>query len=183
MKPKKLDEVVRQIDREHGKKHAELIERLFSINSTARAISAIRNGIPHNVLNAKHHEREASIVAQAGRKGAVTVATNMAGRGTDILLGGNAEFLAKEQIKKDYEKEHGKDAEPIDFEEPEYQAMLKELTKKHKVTTDKEHDEVVSIGGLHILAQSATNHAVSTTSLEVVQDDKVTLVLLVSSFR
>jgi len=147
----KLDEVVRQIDREHGKKHAELIERLFSINVTARAISAIRKGIPHNVLNAKHHEKEASIVAQAGRKGAVTVATNMAGRGTDILLGGNAEFLAREEMKKEHEKANGKDAEPIDFEEPEMHQKLKELTKKHKETTDKEHDEVVSIGGLHIL--------------------------------
>lgn len=147
----KLDEVVRHIDREHGKKHAELIERLFSINVTARAISAIRKGIPHNVLNAKHHEKEASIVAQAGRKGAVTVATNMAGRGTDILLGGNAEFLAREEIKKEHEKANGKDAEPLDFEAPELHQKLKELTKKHKEITDKEHDEVVSLGGLHIL--------------------------------
>lgn len=57
-----------------------------------------RRGIPHHVLNAKHHEREAYIIAQAGRVGAVTIATNMAGRGTDILLGGNAEFLAKEML-------------------------------------------------------------------------------------
>ncbi len=147
----KFDEVVRHIDREHGKKHPELVERLFSINTTVRAIAAIRKGIPHNVLNAKHHEKEASIVAQAGRKGAVTVATNMAGRGTDILLGGNAEFLAKEEIKKEHEKANGKDAPPVDFEEPEAHARLKELTKKYKVTTDKEHDEVVQMGGLHIL--------------------------------
>ena len=59
-----------------------------------------RNGITHNVLNAKQHEREAEIVAQAGRLGAVTIATNMAGRGTDILLGGNPEFLAKQEMRK-----------------------------------------------------------------------------------
>ena len=57
-------------------------------------------GVPHNVLNAKYHEREAEIVAQAGRKGAVTIATNMAGRGTDILLGGNPDFLAREYLKR-----------------------------------------------------------------------------------
>lgn len=149
IEPDKLDEVVRQIDREHGKKHPELIERLFSINITARAIGTIRKGIPHNVLNAKHHEREAHIVAQAGRKGAVTVATNMAGRGTDILLGGNPEFLAKEEMKKEHDK--SKSEEELDFEDSDTYARMKELTKKHKETTDIEHDEVVRIGGLHIL--------------------------------
>ena len=59
-----------------------------------------RNGIPHNVLNAKHHEREAEIVAMAGKKGRVTISTNMAGRGTDIMLGGNAEFMAKQEMRK-----------------------------------------------------------------------------------
>ncbi len=149
IEPEKLDDVVRQIDREHGKKHPELIERLYSINITVRSIDTIRKGIPHSVLNAKHHEKEASIVAQAGRKAAVTVATNMAGRGTDILLGGNPEFLAKEEMKKEHEK--SKSEEELDFEDPEIHAKLKELTKKHKEKTDVEHDEVVRLNGLHIL--------------------------------
>ncbi|HMO22966.1 MAG TPA: preprotein translocase subunit SecA, partial [Candidatus Melainabacteria bacterium] len=75
----KLTEVIQSIESEFGKKHEELIERLYSIDMTHKVVSEIRKGIPHNVLNAKHHEREAHFVAQAGQKGAVTVATNMAG--------------------------------------------------------------------------------------------------------
>jgi preprotein translocase subunit SecA len=99
-----------------------------------------RMGVRHEVLNAKNHEREAFIVAQAGRKGAVTVSTNMAGRGTDILLGGNAEFHARESLRK-----QGRDADSIPREEWE------EVYNKYKAITDQEHDEVVSLGGLHIL--------------------------------
>ena len=73
----------------------------YSILSTVKVVSAIRKGISHHVLNAKHHEKEAMIVAQAGRKGAVVIATNMAGRGTDILLGGNPEYLAREKLAKE----------------------------------------------------------------------------------
>jgi preprotein translocase subunit SecA len=107
-----------------------------------------RMGVKHEVLNAKHHEREASIVAQAGRKGAVTVSTNMAGRGTDILLGGNAEFMAKEALRK-----QGRDPDALQIstvgtaERAEWDAAL----LKYKQETDEEHDEVVSLGGLHIL--------------------------------
>ena len=89
--------------------------------------------IPHNVLNAKHHEREAEIVAQAGRKGAVTIATNMAGRGTDIVLGGNAESLAKQTVKE------------IESEE------FKQAVDKFKVQTEAEKKEVISAGGLYII--------------------------------
>jgi preprotein translocase subunit SecA len=98
-------------------------------------------GVKHEVLNAKQHEREAKIVAQAGRKGAVTVSTNMAGRGTDILLGGNAEFLAREQLVK-------KGVNPDQMPPEEW----KEAIRKYKEQTDAEHDEVVGLGGLHILA-------------------------------
>jgi preprotein translocase subunit SecA len=107
-----------------------------------------RMGVTHEVLNAKNHEREAFIVAQAGRKGAVTVSTNMAGRGTDILLGGNAEFMAKESLRK-----QNKDPDQLQIsavgtpERTEWDATLAHF-KQH---TDKEHDEVVSVGGLHIL--------------------------------
>ena len=98
-----------------------------------------RMGVRHEVLNAKNHEREAFIVAQAGRKGVVTVSTNMAGRGTDILLGGNPEYQAKEYFRK-----QNRDPEAIPKEEwlPVFQ--------RYKAETDAEHDEVVALGGLHI---------------------------------
>jgi preprotein translocase subunit SecA len=122
-------------------------------------------GVKHEVLNAKNHEREAGIVAQAGRKSAVTVSTNMAGRGTDILLGGNAEFMAKDEALK------RKIAERLPEEQAQFVAdehfyyfthneqfyrvrrdLWDELYAKFKGQTDVEHDEVVSLGGLHIVA-------------------------------
>jgi preprotein translocase subunit SecA len=99
-----------------------------------------RMGVQHEVLNAKNHEREAFIVSQAGRKGAVTVSTNMAGRGTDILLGGNPEYLTKEKLKK-----QGKDSNNVPKEE--WNAVFSAV----KAQTDAEHDEVVNLGGLFIL--------------------------------
>ncbi len=99
-----------------------------------------KKGIKHQVLNAKHHEREAYIVAQAGRKGAVTIATNMAGRGTDILLGGNPEFLAREELLK-------RGVDPISVTR-EY---LNELVEKTRTVTEQEKDKVVELGGLHII--------------------------------
>ena len=105
-------------------------------------------GVRHEVLNAKNHEREAFIVAQAGRKGAVTVSTNMAGRGTDILLGGNPEFMAKECLRK-----QNKDPGRLQIaavgtpERAEWDAVY----ERFKDETESEHDEVVALGGLHIL--------------------------------
>ena len=123
-----------------------------------------RMGVRHEVLNAKNHEREALIVAQAGRKGAVTVSTNMAGRGTDILLGGNPEYMAKEAALKQ------KIAEMLPKEQEQFLAdehfhyfhhhdafyrvrreLWNELFTRHKAETDVEHDEVVALGGLHIV--------------------------------
>jgi preprotein translocase subunit SecA len=146
--PEKLDSLVKKFEQENAKEE-ETIDRLYSVLRTAKVVAAIRKGINHEVLNAKHHEREAMIVAQAGRKAAVTVATNMAGRGTDILLGGNAEYLAKEKLKKEYPDEHEVYNDPEKL--AEYDAKLKELTKEMKVITDKEHEEVVKLGGLHII--------------------------------
>ena len=102
-----------------------------------------KKGIPHSVLNAKEHEREAAVVALAGRKGAVTVATNMAGRGTDIMLGGNAEFLAIAKME-----EMGLDA----AENPEeYEAAWPEVLAAAKAAVETEHNEVTALGGLYVL--------------------------------
>ena len=100
-----------------------------------------KRGIKHNVLNAKHHEKEAYIIAQAGRYGAVTIATNMAGRGTDILLGGNAEYLAKDVL----------DAKGITEDSPNYEAEKEAALKEAKSITEAEHDKVVQAGGLHVI--------------------------------
>jgi len=126
-----------------------------------------KKGVKHWVLNAKQHEREAEIVAQAGRKGQVTIATNMAGRGTDILLGGNAEFMAKqEMVKKGIAQQlrvaQGKIEGPQEDGETsifyyngnEYTLPTENWTEafnRYKQQTDKEHDEVTAAGGLHIL--------------------------------
>ncbi len=122
----------------------------------------------HNILNAKQHEREALIVAQAGRVGAVTVSTNMAGRGTDILLGGNPEFMAREEFRRQPEKyrQQGIDPEPPErppagASEEVFQKYVDDYSRwrqtwldfvvRFKQTTDAEHDRVVELGGLHIL--------------------------------
>ncbi|MBP7212292.1 preprotein translocase subunit SecA [bacterium] len=100
-----------------------------------------KRGINHNVLNAKHHEKEAYIIAQAGRFGAVTIATNMAGRGTDILLGGNAEYLAKEKLEQ----------QKITSDMPEYETKKTQIFEECKELTDKEHKKVIEAGGLHVI--------------------------------
>jgi preprotein translocase subunit SecA len=102
-----------------------------------------RRGVPHEVLNAKHHEREAIIIAQAGRKGAVTVATNMAGRGTDIMLGGNPEFIADQEL-------HQRGLSPVETPE-DYEAAWPEAVAKAKRAVAEEHEEVVEAGGLYVL--------------------------------
>lgn len=113
---------------------------LRELTKTKQAIEAIQKGVTHQVLNAKHHEREAYIVAQAGRKGAITIATNMAGRGTDILLGGNPEFLVREELAKE-----GKDYRELS--EEDFEKLVADKAK----LTDAEKAEVIELGGLHIL--------------------------------
>src|SRR6516164_7971064 len=102
-----------------------------------------RAGVPHEVLNAKNHEREATIVAQAGRKGAVTVATNMAGRGTDIMLGGNPEFIADQEL-------HQRGLSPVETPE-DYEKAWPEAVDKAQRAVAEEHEEVVGLGGLYVL--------------------------------
>src|SRR2546426_8560163 len=114
----------------------------ISVEKSERLSGILKKmGVKHEVLNAKNHEREATIVAQAGRKGAVTVSTNMAGRGTDILLGGNPEIQAKEFLRK-------QNKDPDQMPKEEWQAAL----AKFKEETDRNHEEVVALGGLHIVA-------------------------------
>ena len=116
-----------------------------------------KNGIKHNILNAKNHEREAEIVAQAGRFGAVTIATNMAGRGTDILLGGNPEYLAKKRLR-----EEGAEHEDIELAVSTYitdvddkilalRERYKKVYEHYKAETDKEKEQVIAAGGLCII--------------------------------
>lgn len=102
-----------------------------------------RKGIPHEVLNAKQHEREAAIIARAGSVGAVTVATNMAGRGTDIMLGGNPEFMADFELQ-------AKGLSPVDTPE-EYEKSWPGEIAKQKSAVEQEHEKVVALGGLYVL--------------------------------
>jgi len=132
----KFNAVIEEIKELYSKGQPVLVGTISIEKSETLSSLLQKQGIPHNVLNAKQHEREAEIVTQAGRKEMVTIATNMAGRGTDILLGGNAEGLAKQWRK----------ANP-DASEEEYQAVLAKL----KSDCAKEHEEVVALGGLHIL--------------------------------
>ncbi|HEY6566223.1 MAG TPA: preprotein translocase subunit SecA [Actinomycetota bacterium] len=111
-----------------------------------------RRGVTHHVLNAKNHEKEATIVAQAGRKGSVTVATNMAGRGVDILLGGNPEYLARQEMAaRDFDNDAYLLFQMPDEDRVAYEAEYEPVFAKLKEQTDAEHDEVVECGGLYVL--------------------------------
>ncbi len=111
-----------------------------------------KRGVPHNVLNAKHHQREAEIVAQAGRKGSVTISTNMAGRGTDIVLGGNPEMMARHEVGPEPDAPmEGESEEAFEARKVEREQRLVELVARLKAQTAAEHDEVVALGGLHIV--------------------------------
>lgn len=136
----KWDAVVEEITELHALGRPILVGTVSVENSELIADRLKKAGIKHNVLNAKYHEREAEIIAQAGRKGAVTIATNMAGRGTDILLGGNPEELARDYLKR-------QEINPDEATEAQFEEEL----KKAKAVVDAEHKEVVQAGGLHIL--------------------------------
>ncbi len=132
--------VIEEIKELHAKGQPVLVGTV-SVDSSERVAARLKkDNIPHNVLNAKYHEREAEIIAQAGRKGAVTIATNMAGRGTDILLGGNPEFMAREFLKK-------QEINPDEATTEQFEAEV----EKAKEIVAAEHKEVVAAGGLHIL--------------------------------
>jgi preprotein translocase subunit SecA len=136
----KWDAVIDEIKECHERGQPALVGTVSVENSELIARRLQKEAVPHNVLNAKYHEREAEIVAQAGRKGAVTIATNMAGRGTDILLGGNPDFMAREFLK----------GEEIDPDEATEEQWSKAFANAKRIV-EAEHKEVVGIGGLHIV--------------------------------
>ena len=138
--PEKWDAVIEEIKECYEKGQPALVGTVSVENSELIARRLVKEGVPHNVLNAKYHEREAEIVAQAGRKGSVTIATNMAGRGTDILLGGNADFMAREFLKE-------QEIDPDEATEQQWQSAYAQA----KQIVEAEHKEVVGLGGLHIL--------------------------------
>ena len=142
-KKEKLAAIVRDVAKRHAKGQPILLGTA-SVESS-EVVSSLLDvaGIDHQVLNAKQHAREAAVVAVAGRKGAVTVATNMAGRGTDIMLGGNVEFLADQKLK---EQGYSSDDTPEEYEKrwPKMLDSVKEQVKD-------EHEEVVKLGGLYVL--------------------------------
>lgn len=152
----KYEAVAQEIEDRHKEGQPILVGTISIEHSELFASLLKKRGIPHEVLNAKHHEREADIVAQAGRKGVVTIATNMAGRGTDILLGGNPEFMAKKDMKaRGYTEEvMGMVTALTVPDDPEIQEAVREyerLHEKYKQETDAEQKQVLEAGGLHII--------------------------------
>ena len=152
----KFRAIVEQVKQCHAKGQPVLVGTISIEKSELLSKMLKREGIPHNVLNAKHHEAEAQIVAQAGQLGAVTIATNMAGRGTDIMLGGNADFLAKSDLRKqgldeDMIAEADSFAETRDPDILQVREEYNALLKKHKAEIAGEAEKVKAAGGLFII--------------------------------
>ena len=152
----KFRAIIRQVKECHEKGQPVLVGTISIERSEILSKLLKREGIPHNVLNAKYHEQEAMIVAQAGKYGAVTIATNMAGRGTDIVLGGNAEFLAKQELRKvetpeELLREADSFAETDDPAILEIRERYDSLLKKYKAQIGSEAEQVRAAGGLFII--------------------------------
>ena len=152
----KFRAVIRQIEECHAKGQPVLVGTISIEKSELLSKLLKKEGIPHNVLNAKHHEKEAEIVAQAGKLGAVTIATNMAGRGTDIMLGGNPEFMALSDLRKSGMPEElivecTSYAETTDPAILEARAAYQEAYARHKAVTSREAEQVRAAGGLFIV--------------------------------
>ena len=154
--PGKFRAIVEQVKACHAKGQPVLVGTISIEKSEILSKLLKREGIPHNVLNAKHHEQEAQIVAQAGKFGAVTIATNMAGRGTDIMLGGNADFLAKAELSKtdlpeELLAEADSFAETTDPQVLAIRARYNDLLAKYKASIAHEAEKVRAAGGLYII--------------------------------
>jgi preprotein translocase subunit SecA len=139
----KFTAVVGDLVERHAKGQPVLVGTTSVAKSEHLSQLLSRRGVPHEVLNAKHHEREAAIIAQAGRRGAVTVATNMAGRGTDIMLGGNPEPMAMAELKQ-------RGVDPVDSPE-EYEAAWGPTLEQLQNQVKAEHEDVIELGGLYVL--------------------------------
>jgi preprotein translocase subunit SecA len=137
----KFNMVVAEIEELYRLKRPVLVGTTSIDDSEQLSFLLKKKGIPHNVLNAKYHEQEAYIVAQAGRLGQVTIATNMAGRGTDIILGGNIDYFVKDILKKNN----------ILPQDPGYREEYERIYNKYKDEFEREHREVVKLGGLHVI--------------------------------
>ena len=152
----KIRAIVEDIVRVHEKGQPVLVGTITVEKSEEISRELLKRRIRHQILNAKNHKREAEIIAQAGKLGAVTIATNMAGRGTDILLGGNPEYLAKQDLRN-----RGYDDETIELatsyiqhipqEIEDVRSLYRELLAQHSVVTDEEKKKVTELGGLYIL--------------------------------
>ena len=161
----KYKAVIEEIKEMYAKKRPVLVGTISIERSELLSELLKRAGIPHKVLNAKNHEQEAEIVAQAGRIGAVTISTNMAGRGTDIILGGNPDFLVKERLRKEglspemvsaasekVPSENLANSLGISVDElKELQSRYEEMLREAKKELEVEHQKVVELGGLHII--------------------------------
>ncbi len=152
----KIDAIVEEVKSVHETGRPILVGTVTIEKSELISNALKKAKIKHNVLNAKNHQRESEIVAQAGRLNSVTIATNMAGRGTDILLGGNPEYMAKQELRdagyNEAQLEFCTSLLPTDNEELEnLRSKYKTLYAKYKAITDKEKVEVIKLGGLHIL--------------------------------
>ncbi|MGI6083050.1 MAG: preprotein translocase subunit SecA [Limnochordia bacterium] len=152
----KFEAIVEEIERLHQQGRPVLVGTISIEKSERLSAMLSRRGIKHQVLNAKYHEKEAEIIAQAGRLGAVTIATNMAGRGTDILLGGNPEFLAKQLLRQEgipseteMQAVAGSETDDADViaAREKYQGLLKQCQEE----TDREKEQVIQLGGLHVI--------------------------------
>jgi len=148
--------IIKQIEECHAKGQPVLVGTISIEKSELLSSMLKKLGIKHNVLNAKHHEKEAEIIAQAGRLGSVTIATNMAGRGTDIMLGGNPEFMAKSELRKEGMPEEliaetTSFAEPANEEIAEARRRYRELYEKYKEQTAEEAEKVKAAGGLFVI--------------------------------